>query len=60
MPLQDHGWQDISTAPKDGTPILVWFRGQMHVAEFGAIWSPENMHWHVREPATGQDEKATV
>lgn len=25
LPVQDGGWQDISTAPKDGTAVLVFF-----------------------------------
>ena len=49
-------WMPIETAPKDGTPVLVWFRGRQHVAEYSAIWSTENMHWCVRDPATDQSE----
>jgi hypothetical protein len=53
-------WQPIDTAPKDGTPILVWFRGRMHVAEYGPIWHAHNKHWFVRDPATDQEETSTM
>lgn len=53
-------WQDISTAPKDGTEILVWFRGRRHVAEYGPIFHPDNKHWYVREPSTDEREKSNT
>jgi hypothetical protein len=53
-------WQDISTAPKDGTPVLVWFRGRQHVAEYAPIWHEDNKHWCVRDPATGQEDKSNI
>lgn len=48
-------WQKIDTAPKDGTRILVWFRGEMFVAFFGPVWHPENLKWLVPEPNTKAD-----
>jgi hypothetical protein len=54
------GWQPIETAPKDGTPVLVWFRGRPHVAEYGEIFVKGNEHWMVRDPATGQEDRAFI
>ena len=37
-------WQLIETAPKDGTPVLLFYTGLMYVAqwvpesEFGPVW----------------------
>lgn len=53
-------WQTIETAPMDGTQILVWFRGRMHVAQYGPIWHPDNKHWFVRDPATGEEETSNI
>lgn len=41
MPLQDCGWQDISSAPTDGSRILAWHRDweTSHTAQwFGSYW----------------------
>ena len=43
------GWQDISTAPKDGTKIALWFReprGKM----FDCFWDEGMGGWFWREP----------
>lgn len=53
-------WQPIESAPKDGTEVLVWFRGRCVVAEFGAIWHPDNKHWYVRNAPTEQDDKSNI
>lgn len=46
-------WQTIDSAPLDGTPVLVVFRGEMHVASYSAVWHPDNLRWVVAEPLTG-------
>lgn len=42
--MTDHGWKPIETAPKDGTPILVWVGDRLHEA----IWDAD-----AYDPATG-------
>jgi hypothetical protein len=45
--LPDHGWQDISTAPRDDSPVTLfkrWNEGEWHVGEgyfdtFAQAWS---------------------
>lgn len=49
-------WQPIGTAPRDGTPVMVWFRGEYHVAQFIGIWAPENLKWCVKPPKTGLED----
>lgn len=41
------GWQPIESAPRDGTPVLVWSEGAAYVAEWCAIWHPDNKKWCV-------------
>jgi hypothetical protein len=53
-------WQPIETAPKDGTSVLVMFRGLMFVAEFVPIWHPDNKQWAVRLPPTQQNLRETT
>lgn len=53
-------WQDISTAPKDGTRILVWFCGEMHVAAYQPVWHPDNLKWCVKYPADGAGESVNT
>lgn len=52
-------WRPIETAPKDGTPVLVMFRGLMVVAEFVPIWHADNKQWAVRIPPTQQEVRGT-
>ncbi len=41
-----NGWRTIDDgAPKDGTRILVWCHGGMHIAQWLPVWHPENMRW---------------
>lgn len=49
-PITRAGWQPIDTAPKDGTPVLVWFRGGAHVARYSPLWHPDNLRWIVNHP----------
>jgi hypothetical protein len=44
-------WQPISTAPEDGTKVLVLYMGDVHVAEFGPVWHPSDKRWKVRAPS---------
>ncbi len=53
-------WQTIDSAPKNGTPVLVWFCGRMHVAEYTAVWHPDNLKWCVREAARGDGQPTTT
>lgn len=53
-------WQPIETAPKDGTLVLVWFRGRMYVAEHVGIYHSDNKHWCVREPPTEEAETSRM
>jgi hypothetical protein len=46
-------WRPIETAPTDGSFVLVWFRGEAHVARYSPIWHPDNLRWNVRHPQTG-------
>lgn len=47
-PAETSGWQPMETAPTDGTPIVVWWEGDYHVARWGSLWHPDNMRWLVR------------
>lgn len=51
--LDPLGWQPFETAPLDGTPVLVFFRGEMHVASHSPVWHKDNLRWVVTEPLTG-------
>lgn len=49
-------WQDISTAPRDGTWVMCWGPDSLHgIAKFGAnpVWAeyPEYTHWMPLPPA---------
>jgi hypothetical protein len=33
------GWQDIASAPKDGTAVLVWSNGDPSIASFDGQWT---------------------
>lgn len=35
-------WHPIETAPRDGTPVLVWCEGRAMVAAYGPLWTPDN------------------
>lgn len=48
-------WKPIKTAPRDGTPILVWHRGDFHVARWLPLWTEDNKTWLVRHPAWTDD-----
>lgn len=43
-------WQPIDTAPKDGTPIVVWHNGDYHIARWSPLWTENNKTWLVRHP----------
>ena len=55
-----HGWQPIATAPRDGTPILVWFCGKPHVASFKTIWHQSNLQWCVDNPLGQTGSRQTL
>ncbi len=57
---KEREWRTMDSAPRDGTPVLVWFRNRCHVAEYGPVLHPDNKCWFVREPATGVEEKACL
>ncbi len=54
-------WQDIASAPKDGTPVLVfsaqgqwnddwnYYEGRFEPAQ-GVMWADERGYWHGRYP----------
>ena len=46
------GWRDISSAPKDGTPILTCIAGPTYYARSG-WWDDEVKGWAVGEKADG-------
>lgn len=58
---QDHGmcegrWLPIATAPKDGTPILVWRADGVHVARWRVLygkgfWDQPYLRLRHRKPA---------
>lgn len=54
------GWQPIETAPRDGTPVLVWHRGAFVVAEYCAIWQANNKHWCARTPSTDESDRSNM
>ena len=54
-------WQSMDTAPLDGTPVLVLFRGHVYVAEYRVFIHPENLRWCVPTPPTGlRDERRAI
>jgi hypothetical protein len=53
MSPRDQLWQPINTAPKDGTPFLVYFRNHVELvagwreySEIIAFGEPPSTHWH--------------
>jgi len=59
--VEGESWQPIETAPRDGIEVMVYYRGQHHVAAYVSVWHPDNLRWCVRSPATpGNDDRRTV
>lgn len=52
--IREQAWQSIETAPKDGTPIVVWWEGDYHVARYEPLYVAENMCWLVRHAERSQ------
>jgi hypothetical protein len=54
-PTATPGWQDISTAPKDGTRVLLWWPYWNHTRPLVGYWSEGD--WHASERLEGSSEQ---
>lgn len=63
LPLPPRGWQDIASAPKDGTPFLVYFGDQVELvagwreySEIIGFGETPSTHWHAVPLPPNADE----